>query len=200
MTEDCSFSSKTYTYIRPVHKNFTHKNGRGEPTLLTDGRYTNYEQLGWVPILPYINSYRYEAASRLLYNWNNGDGKCHKLRRIFVDQNKAQPVPEWGRNRDPTRFLRDTHFLRDTISTIDSLWATFHDDFPFHEMADLFLRQDWHAFVLSTELYNAMHEFYFGHRQNAWERLDRLVPCKNATGLTMTPRFAEVEINSDRTS
>ena len=165
-------------YIRPVHINFTRKNGRGEPTLLTDGRYTSFEQFGWTPILEYINNYPYEAASRLIYNWTNGDRKCHKLRRIFLDPHKAQPVPQWGRNRDPTRFLRDTRFLSDTISTIDGLWATFHDEFPFGEMADFFLQKDWHAFVLSTELYNAMHEFYYGHRQNAWERLDRLVPCK----------------------
>ena len=142
------------TLISPVHRNFTHRTGYAEPGFLQLGAVClGYEDQGWVRLLPYIENYPYEATSRLLYNWENGGGRRgHELRYIFVEDEfankRAQPVPEWGRARNPTRLLRDTRFLRDTVSTIDTSWAQFHDEFPFHELAHLFLRQDWHNFVL----------------------------------------------------
>ena len=125
--------------IRRVHKNFTEKNGHAEPILLANNK-TCYGQLGWTPILPYIQRQPYVAASRLLYSWECGNSSSHTLRRFFS---------------------RDTQSLRDTISITHAMWVTFHDDFPFHDLADLFFRQDWRNFLLCTQLYNAMHDFYF---------------------------------------
>ena len=127
--------------IRPVHKNFTEKNGHAEPILLANGRYTHYGQMGWTPILPYIRSQPYVATSRLLYSWECGDSRSHTLGRIFN---------------------KDTQSLRDTVSATHAMWVTFHDDFPFHDLADFFFRQDWRNFLPCTQLYNAMHDFYFG--------------------------------------
>jgi len=193
------------TLISPVHRNFTHRVGYPEPGFLQLGAVClGFEDQGWVRLLPYIENYPYEATSRLLYNWKHGGGRCHKLRHIFVEDEfanrGAQPVSEWGRYRGPTRtrILRDTRFLRDTVSTIDTSWAQFHEEFPFHELANLFLRQDWHNFVLSTQLYNTMHEFYFGHRQNAWKRLGRMIPKDDNTEVDMVSQLADLDTSLGR--
>ena len=161
--------------IRPVHINYAARTGRAEPTLLA-GSNTVFAELGYFPILPYIHSYPYIATSRLLYSYDCGDSRCIKLGRIFT---------------------KDTQFLRDTVSTIDAMWAKFESEFPFHDLAELFLEHDWHNFVLSTQLYNAMHEFYYGNRQHAWRRLHQMLP-DNAEA-DMVPNLtdndnAEVEI------
>ena len=166
--------------VCPVHENFTLRVGQDEPEFLEgDDEWLGYKDKGWFPLLPYIGNYPYEATARLLYNWENGNKKHHYMQYIF--QNEAggeyeEMISEWGRRRDHDLYWRNTRFLRDTVSTIDSSWVHFHEEFPFHELADLFLRQDWHKFVLSTQLYNTMHEFYYGHRQNAWKRLGQMIP------------------------
>ena len=88
--------------IRPVHKNFTQKNGHAEPILLVNGCYTNYGQMGWIPLLPYIRRQPYVATSRLLYSWVCGDSRSHTLGRIFN---------------------KDTRSLCDTVSAINAMWV-----------------------------------------------------------------------------
>ena len=191
--------------ICPVHDNFTHRVGYAEPGLLQlDCDIFGYRDEGYVPLLTYIGDHPYEATSRLLYNWNNGSGGCHRLGRIFLltqwemDEQPAPKVPEWGRSRVPARIHRDTGFLRDTVSTIEASWAQFHGGFPFHEVAECFLRQDGHSFVLATQLYNAMHEFYFGHRQNAWKRLGRMIPKDDNTEVDMVSQLADLDTSLGR--